>query len=294
MIKNLLQNEKEIEIVKRLTGIKDNSRISMSEIGWTSRVYIIDNGKFVFKFPRNEKFRKECKQEVTILELLKKNKFGVSTPILNWTTEENTYFGFYGVVGKPLGEIIETLNDEQKISIGTQLGIFVKQLHSIKDYSNIKSQTLDKQAAEYFEMYQKDRGLLEAYFDEPELNVIDDFFVYEVPKSMTGSGELVFCHGDLDYNNTLINDKNQVGVIDFGDAGLYDRSQDFRGMDDGTLREAMIKAYGSGEIISKAAAETTSKMIDVLNLLYCIRNRGLKETNECIDRIRKRLLRFTE
>jgi hypothetical protein len=27
------------------------------------------------------------------------------------------------------------------------------------------------------------------------------------------------------------------------------------------------------------------KMIDVLNLLYCVGNRGLEERNECIERI---------
>ena len=104
---------------------------------------------------------------------------------------------------------------------------------------------------------------------------------------MTGSGELVFCHGDLDYNNTLIDANDHVGVIDFGDAGLYDRSQDFRGMDDVTLREAMIMAYGDSEIISRTASETTSIMIDVLNLIYCIESRE-SEASEYIERIRLR------
>ena len=57
---------------------------------------------------------------------------------------------------------------------------------------------------------------------------------------MVGTNELVFCHGDLDCNNTLIDSDNQVGVIDFGDAGLYDRSQDFRGMDDEILQGSML------------------------------------------------------
>jgi tRNA A-37 threonylcarbamoyl transferase component Bud32 len=123
---------------------------------------------------------------------------------------------------------------------------------------------------------------------------LDDFFDVEVPKSITGSGELVFCHGDLDYNNTLINSKNQVGIIDFGDARLYDRSQDFRGMDDEVLREAMIKAYGDSEVISKAAAETTSKMIDVLNMLYCIEQKDLVGTNDSLKRIRSKILKKIE
>ena len=284
-----MSKENELKIVKQLTGADDN-RIEVSEVGWTSRVYIIDGGKIVFKFPRNAKFREGCKQEVAVLKLLKGRQFNLNVPVLNWTTEDNSYFGFYGVVGKPLGAIIDSLNEQQKIEIGTQIGNFVKQLHTIKDYGNIKAQTLDEQAKEYRDWYQKDRDLLKDFFSKSEMKTIDDFFDNEVPKSMTGLGELVFCHGDLDYNNTLIDSKNQVGVIDFGDAGLYDRSQDFRGMDDEVLREAMIKAYGDSEVISKTAAEATSKMIDVLNMLYCIEQRDLVGINDYLKRIRSKLL----
>ena len=38
-------------------------------------------------------------------------------------------------------------------------------------------------------------------------------------------------------------------------------------MDDEILLDAMMKACGDGEVIDKAAARTTSEMIDVLNLI---------------------------
>ena len=110
---------------------------------------------------------------------------------------------------------------------------------------------------------------------------------------MVGTGDLVFCHGDLDYNNTLIDSGNRVGIIDFGDAGAYDRSQDFRGMDDEILLGAMMKAYGNEEVIDKVAARTTSKMIDVLNLMYCIENNytdGADSVENFLKRVRKGLL----
>jgi aminoglycoside phosphotransferase (APT) family kinase protein len=282
--------ENELKIVKRLASVDDN-RIEVNETGWTSRIYIIDGGKIVFKFPRNAEFQEECKQEITALKLIKEQNFSLSVPILNWTTEDNSYFGFYGVEGKPLGTVIDGLNEHQKIEIGTQLGGFLKQLHSIKSYDgNIKAQTLEEQAEEYQDWYRRDRDLLKDFFSEPELKKIDNFFTCEVPKCMMGTGDLVFCHGDLDYNNTLINGENRVGVIDFGDARLYDRSQDFRGMDDHVLREAMIKAYGGGEVISKEAAEATSKMIDVLNMLYCIEQKDLLSINNSLKRIKSKIL----
>ena len=201
----ILATENELKIVKQLTGAEDK-RIEVSETGWTSRVYIIDGGKIVFKFPRNAKFRDECKQEVKVLKLIKEQEFKINVPVLNWTTDDNKYFGYYGVEGEPLGEVIDSLNEKQKIEIGTQLGKFLKQLHSIKNYGDIKSQTLEEQAEEYQNWYRKDRNLLKEFFSELELKTIDDFFANDVPKSMTGTGELVFCHGDLDYasiNNFL-------------------------------------------------------------------------------------------
>ena len=290
----MFDKKDEFEIVKRLTGVNELNRIKINEVGWTSRVYIIDGGKIVFKFPRSAKFREECKYEVTALKLIKEQKFSVNIPILKWTTDDNSYFGFYGVEGEPLREVVDGLSEQQKIEIGTNIGKFLRQLHDIKNYGDVKSQTLEEQVLEYQSWYQKDRDLLKAYFSETELKKLDDFFAIEVPKCMVGTGELVFCHGDLDYNNTLINSKNQVGIIDFGDARLYDRSQDFRGIDDEILREAMIKAYGGGEIISKAVAEATSQMIDVLNLIYCIENNfvdGVETIGKCLKRVRLRILK---
>ena len=290
----MLDEKDELEIVKGLTGANDESRIEKNEIGWTSRAYIIDGGKIVFKFPRNKKFREECKREVAALKLIREQKFDLNVPVLNWTTEDNTYFGFYGVCGKPLREVIGDLSDEQKIEFGTQIGDFLRQLHGINDCGDVKAQTLEEQALEYQNWYREGRDLLTQYFSEPELAKIDDFFDHEVPASMVGTSELVFCHGDLDYNNTLIDNNKHVGVIDFGDAGLYDRSQDFRGMDDEVLLESMMKAYGSDEVISKTAAETTSKMIDVLNLIYCIENNyidGVDNIENCLKQVRIKILK---
>lgn len=287
----LLGENEEFEIVKQATSIIDKSRIEIIESGWTSRVYIVDGGKIVFKFPRNAKFREECKYEVATLNLLKKQEFCLSVPVLNWTTADNSYFGFYGVSGRPLREVINSLNEEQKIDIGTQIGKFLRQLHRVKISGYIRTQTLEEQVLEYQEWYRKGRALLTELFNEAELNKIDDFFANEVPKCMVGAGDLVLCHGDLDYNNTLIDSGNRVGIIDFGDAGAYDRSQDFRGMDDEILLGAMMKAYGNDEVIDKVAARTTSKMIDVLNLIYCIENNyidGTDSVEKFLKRVRQR------
>ena len=51
----IMEKRKELKIVKELTNVNDKRRIVLNDIGWTSRVYIIDNGEFVFKFLKNKK-----------------------------------------------------------------------------------------------------------------------------------------------------------------------------------------------------------------------------------------------
>ena len=87
---------------------------------------------------------------------------------------------------------------------------------------------------------------------------------------------------------------SRVYIIDFGDAGLYDRSQDFRGMYDEILLEAMMNAYGGDEIVSREASITTSKMIDVLNLIHCVENNytdGVDNIDSCLKQVRLNILK---
>ena len=164
----MLNKNDELEIVKRLSDVSDESRININEIGWTSRVYIIDGGKLVFKFPRSTKFRNECLHEIAALKLLKGQKFNLNVPALNWTTEDNSYFGFYGVVGKPLRTVIDGMSQEQKIEIGVQIGSFLRQLHGIKTCEDMRALTLEEQALEYQNWYKTGRDLLMDYFSETE------------------------------------------------------------------------------------------------------------------------------
>ena len=66
-----MKKSKELEIVKELTKINDESRIVLNDIGWTSRVYIIDDGEFVFKFLKNKKYKEELEHEANILKRIK-------------------------------------------------------------------------------------------------------------------------------------------------------------------------------------------------------------------------------
>lgn len=79
-----MNKNKELAIVKKLTHIDDENRILLNEIGWTSRVYIVDHGKFVFKFPRGKKWKEECEHEFNILKLISEYEFNVNLPVIKW------------------------------------------------------------------------------------------------------------------------------------------------------------------------------------------------------------------
>jgi hypothetical protein len=68
-------------------------------------------------------------------------------------------------------------------------------------------------------------------------------------------------------------------------------------MEDGVLLAAMMKAYGADEVISKVAARTTSKMIDVLNLIYCIENNytdGVDNIENCLKQVKLKILKNSQ
>ena len=91
-----------------------------------------------------------------------------------------------------------------------------------------------------------------------------------MPKIMNRLGEeLVFGHGDLGCYNILMLDNNEFGVIDFGDAGMYDRSKDFVGLEDETILEFAISTYGGNEILRKKV-DIRQKILPILDLLYYI------------------------
>ena len=60
------------------------------------------------------------------------------------------------------------------------------------------------------------------------------------------------------------------------------------------MRESMMEAYGGDEVISKTAADATSKMIDVLNLIHCIENNyidGVDTIESCMKQVRLKILK---
>lgn len=283
-----MKKSKELTIVKELANVDDDNRIVLNEIGWTSRTYIVDNGKFVFKFLKNKEYQEELEHETNILKLIKKHDFNINTPLIEWVGEDNTYIGFWGITGKSMTtEIINELSEEQKRKVGIQIGLFLKKLHTI----NFKGESPNSEnnIIEWFqESFRKRKRTLKKHFTEKELASIEEQ-VQNLPQKSAKLGvEEVFSHGDLGYNNIILSDNLQVGVIDFGDAGILDKSYDFTGLEDDVILDTAITAYGGDDIL-KEKVIIRRQLLPLMEMLFLIDKKDKEEVKTCAARMRANL-----
>lgn len=283
-----MKKSKELAIVKELTNIGDESNIVLNEVGWTSRVYIVNNGKTVFKFLKNKQYQEEFKHEINILMLIKEHKFNVKIPLISKLGVDNAYIAFDGLIGKSMTkELVDKLTEEQRRNIGTQIGLFLKTLHKI-NYKD-KRPNSESDIIEWLQnSFNKRKYTLKRYFSENEFVTIGSLVAAFPQKSQEFGIEQVFCHGDLGYNNILLNDNFDVGVIDFGDAGYNDISYDFVGLEDDDMLDAAILAYDGDEILRKKV-EIRRKLLPLMEMLFLIDKKDKEGVRQCVERMRVRL-----
>jgi len=243
-------NEKmndDLMIIKQFINIFDDNRIRFNDIGWASRAYLIDDGRIVFKFPRDNEARQDYAREVETLKLIKPH-FS-NTPKIEWSNENNDYIGFYGVVGEPLDEEFPSRPNVDQQKVGADLGEFLRELHALTPPDNASKMTLRDVISEHQDKYKKSSPELRKYLTDVDLRRVDDLFMREMPSKILELGEKpVFCHGDLQGQNVIVRDDGSAGIIDFGDAGICDQSIDFAWFE-GEILESMLVAYGDDEVL---------------------------------------------
>lgn len=276
----------DLDIIRRLTGISDDSRILFNDVGWASRAYLIDGGRIVFKFPRYAEARYDYAREVESLKLIK----GIfpNVPEIEWWNDANDYIGFYGVIGEPLEEEFPMRPSVDQQRIGMGIGEFLQKLHSLTPPKNALKMSVQDEINRYQEKYQKLLNEIQKHLSDDELGRVDSLFYQEMPNTMIGLGEEpVFCHGDLQGQNIIVLGDSNVGIIDFGDTGVYDRSFDFVWME-GEMLENALYVYGDSETLRHKIA-IRRKCLPIFDLEYYISKGDENSTKHEIDKIRNRL-----
>ena len=280
-----MKKQEEIKIVMQLTQA-DKKQILINEIGWTSRIYLVDDGRFVFKFPRNKEGKADLNHEINVLKSIEGHDFNLKTPVVKWCGERSDYVGFLGVPGEALSpEAMKFISNTQKETLGKQLGIFLKKLHSVNGVGNLGGNEED-QTSEYQEKYRENRNVFEQYFNTDELAFVDELFLKTALSRIKELGkDIVFCHGDFGYNNILLDSNMTAGVIDFGDAGFNDRSIDFVDLDDATVLNAALEAYGDDMVLREKIA-IRQKIFPIFLMLFYIDKKDSKGIGQCVEKIR--------
>jgi aminoglycoside phosphotransferase (APT) family kinase protein len=239
---------KERTIIQNLDGIPQNAEITFEDYGWDSRVYMIDAGKIVFKFPRTEAIQRHYSIEMQVIDITHSFESNVKTPDIHWRQSMNQYYGYNGIVGTTL-DFAGQQSESFKQRLGTELGLFLQQLHQ-KQLPDAGTITIDDEIHDLHEKYRVGLAIFASTYTATELLKLEQLVFNYLPKHLPTLGfDKVLCHGDLGYWNVVLGADTTIGVIDFGDSGYYDRSKDFIGLADEAALQAALKTYGDNPIL---------------------------------------------
>jgi tRNA A-37 threonylcarbamoyl transferase component Bud32 len=273
-------------VIRRELGPLRDDEIAYADEGWDSRVYLVDRGRVVFKFPRSDLIRARFALEVAALRMLERARTSVVTPRVRYEDPDLEYFGYAGVVGRPLSEAMAALTRDEKTAIGTEVGSFLRVLHAA-DLDGVPTMTVAAEASNYAERFAAARPALAAALTPEELHVVESFILDQLPHRMIGlGGDLRLSHADLGPWNMVLSTAGDVGVIDFGDISYYDASKDFSGFGDEVILQAAFAAYGADDLL-RAKAALRIKAFPVLDFPFCLGKQDQAGIDACVQLVRR-------
>lgn len=242
----------ELAIIEQLTGV-NRDKIQLSDNGFWSRGYVIDNGRIVFKFKKTPDF--SYQSEIDALNFINTLDLGVNLQRVHWTSPDDLYLGMYGVIGEPLTVISKNhdeLNQAYNLDdIASQLAAAIRGLHNAKPPKAVRI-SLDEEIATWQKrIYDTENWqALTAMLNTNGINIIDNFVQNLAPTKLHELGEVpVLTHGDLYKNNIFIDKTGKIGIIDFYQLQLMDEATDFMDMSNDLLRDKILDAYGADDIL---------------------------------------------
>ena len=233
----------EIDTVIKLTGAS-KPQIKLHNDGYNSRAYVIDDGKYVVKFPKFNCVN--YKTEAQFLNFINTQNTSINMQKVKHLSSDNRIIAFYGIKGTPLS-MLKNLSLEQQNNIGKQLAIFIRQLHSLELTLPVKK--LSHEIDNYKKTYLECADFFSKHLTIKEKSILDILVNEYIPKKRLGLGEkLVLCHGDIWDTNILIDASGKVGLIDCANATIADEATDFC-LYNKTLRNLLLDHYRANDAL---------------------------------------------
>lgn len=262
--------QKEKQLIKDVVGLSGIEEISLNDRGWDSRVYSF-KGHYFFKFPRSEKIQNRYEYEIAAIKFIANMDTDIVAQKILWQHPQNVYFGYEGVQGEPVSNIIEKLSAGQKRVIGETLGDFLKHFHQL-ELSGARTMSIEDESKQIQQWYENCKPTVKEHFTSSEQQKLHALVYEEWPSRLIELGsELVLCHGDLHFENILYGNNGEVGIIDFGDVAYFDRSKDFLELEeDEEIFKAVLGSYGNPGQNLKQKIAVRQAMIQIINLGFHI------------------------
>jgi aminoglycoside phosphotransferase len=264
-------------------------QIAFVDDGWSSRAYLVDNGKIVYKFPRSAEVMAGYEREIAALNLFASQSLPMATQRFRSLDPNGPYFSYYGLVGRQLTALLPEADRSAKYDFGRQIGHFLSRLHAL-ELPSAPVVAVRDEVREYQDKYQLATPMINEYYVPREQKKVAEFFYEEMPDRMTMLGsQSKLSHGDLGLYNVIVDDEDSLGVIDFGNIGYYDQSKDFIDFGDADVLSGALEVYGDSQILREKIAVRTIAM-QAIELVYYRSKHDEQGVQHAIDDLRRLLI----
>jgi Ser/Thr protein kinase RdoA (MazF antagonist) len=272
-------------VVRHELELSGGDQIELEEEGWDSRVYLVNRGEVVFKFPRSPRVSEQYEYESAVLTMLEQHELPARTPRVRWVGANYSFLGYEGIPGAALDDVLPGLDRSRQAAIGATIGRFVKTLHQLT-LDVARRITLDEEVRIYHEKFGLAEPVLHTQLTQDEFKAARHFFFEVLPSELRRLGrDPKLCHGDLGPWNVVVTPDNEIGIIDFGDLGYWDASKDLSGRDQGLLAAAR-DAYGADENL-RAKATVRDKAFPVLDMPFYMGKNDPAGVEMCLAETRR-------
>ena len=181
------------------------------------------DGKYFLLRVGDKKNLSEKKKEYERLEAYVDKDINTHRPVAFATSNDKFYSIVSWVNGTPIMDIIKKDVSKNYYQLGNKVGIELQKLHSCCPSSSTDWQVIiEKKAASFLEYYHR-------VTDEFACSKYAEQYILENFDLMKNRPQVVL-HGDFHWNNCVVDEAGNVGIIDFSGNDVGDPWYDFGGL----------------------------------------------------------------